>query len=85
MEKFLDNQAEPKHDDMKKRLILHDEKINSYHQVCISKNLQQENNTSELLSSLLWKQSKNGPPCSNNLSQDWYHPCTAIFKHYVFI
>ena len=37
MEKFLDNQAEPKHDDMKKRLKFHDEKITFYHQVCISK------------------------------------------------
>ena len=64
MEKFLDNQAEPTHDDMKKRLKLHDEQITSYHAVCLSKNLQQENNTSELLASLLWKQTKNGPPCS---------------------
>ena len=37
MEKFLDNQAEPTHNDMKKRLKLHDEKLTSYHQVCISK------------------------------------------------
>ena len=37
MEKFLDNQAEPTRDDMKKRLKLHDEKITSFHQVCISK------------------------------------------------
>ena len=36
MEKFLDNQAEPTHDDMKNKLKLHDEKITSYHQVCVS-------------------------------------------------
>ena len=36
MEKFLDNQAAPTHDDMKNRLKLHDEQITSYHQVCVS-------------------------------------------------
>ena len=39
MEKFLDNQAEPTHDDMKNRLKLHDEQITSYHPVCVSFNL----------------------------------------------
>ena len=35
MEEFLDKQAEPTHNDMEKRLKLHDEKITSYHQVCV--------------------------------------------------
>ena len=33
MEKFLDNQAEPVHNEIKRRLKTYDEKTTSYHQV----------------------------------------------------
>ena len=33
MEKFLDNQAEPAHDEIKRKLKTYDEKTTSYHQV----------------------------------------------------